>query len=153
MICKIREADNGSSADSQYILNQEFHITDYLERYGAHGEVRVATGAWNTGWHHGSGFTQWTGSTRQRQALERMEELSKRVHDTRWRAGELGVQDHEVQALLEEALWRLLRAETSCNVYWGEAWVDKAEHDLEASEQALNRAQAGMGLESSDVGC
>ena len=119
-------------------------ISDYLERYGPHGEVKVGTGAWNTGWHHGRGFTQWTGSLRQRQVLERMGELSKRVHDTRWRAGELGVQERDVQGWLEEALWRLLRAETSCNIYWGEAWVDKAEQDLEAAEQALTRARAGM---------
>ena len=117
------------------------------------GEVKVATGAWNTGWHHGSGFTQWTGSARQRQALERMTELSKRIHDARWRAGEMGMQERNVQGWLEEALWHLLRAETSCNIYWGEAWVDRAEVDLEEAEQALIRAQAGMVMEASDVGC
>ncbi len=128
-------------------------ISDYLERYGPHGEVKVGTGAWNTGWHHGRGFTQWTGSLRQRQVLERMQELSKRVHDTRWRAGELGVQGRDVHGWLEDALWRLLRAETSCNIFWGEAWVEKAEQDLEAAEQALIRARAGMDMESADVGC
>jgi len=128
-------------------------INDYLDRYGAHGEVKVATGAWNTGWHHGSGFTQWTGSARQRRTLERMQELSKRVHDARWRAGELGVQESDVQGWLEDALWRLLRAETSCNLYWGEDWVHKAEQDLDASEKDLIRALAGMEAESSDVGC
>lgn len=31
-------------------------IHDYLDRHGAHGEVRVPHGAWNTGWHHGADF-------------------------------------------------------------------------------------------------
>jgi alpha-amylase/alpha-mannosidase (GH57 family) len=128
-------------------------ITEYLDRFGAHGEVKVRTGAWNTGWHHGRDFTQWTGSLAQRQVLERIKDLSKRVHDTRWRAGELGVQDVAIKPLLEEALWRLLRAETSCNIYWGEAWVDKAEQDIAASEKALTRARADLDMEDSDIGC
>jgi len=33
-------------------------ISDYLNMHGAHGEVRVRTGAWNTGWHDGHGFIQ-----------------------------------------------------------------------------------------------
>ena len=37
-------------------------ISDYLKVHGAHGEVLVHTGAWNTGGHDGSGFVQWTGS-------------------------------------------------------------------------------------------
>ena len=37
----------------------------------AHGEVRVHPGAWNTGWHHGRDFTQWTGSQAQKDALAR----------------------------------------------------------------------------------
>jgi hypothetical protein len=113
----------------------------------------VNTGAWNTGWHHGKGFTQWTGSLRQRQALEAMAELSKSIHDTRWRAGELGALGGEGGALLEQALWRLLRAETSCNVYWGEAWVERAEADMGAAAESLARARAALSLEPSDIGC
>lgn len=128
-------------------------ITEYLDRFGVHGEVKVRTGAWNTGWHHGRGFTQWTGSLAQRKILERIKDLSKRVHDTRWRAGELGVQDASIKSLLDDAMWRLLRAETSCNVYWGNAWVDKAERDMDASEKSLTRARAEMDMEDSDIGC
>lgn len=115
-------------------------IDDYLDRYGAHGEVRVATGAWNTGWHHGHGFVQWTGSQAQRDALSRLAELSKAVHDARWRAGELYIQEPEVHHLLEQAFWRLLRAETSCNFFWGEAWVPRAYEDMQASQAYLDLA-------------
>ena len=51
-------------------------ISDYLRDHGAHGEVRVNTGAWNTGWHHGKGFTQWTGSEVQRATLQRYPRLT-----------------------------------------------------------------------------
>jgi hypothetical protein len=114
-------------------------ISDYLDIHGAHGEVRVRTGAWNTGWHHGRDFTQWTGSEAQRQTLAAYAELSKLIHDVRWQAGEEGITQGPRREAIEEALWRLLRAETSCNIYWGEAWVHRAEEDLEAARGALGR--------------
>ncbi|NEV60692.1 glycoside hydrolase family 57 [Thiorhodococcus minor] len=117
-------------------------VHDYLDAYGAHGEVRVRTGAWNTGWHHGRDFTQWTGSQRQCDTLAAFAELSKEVHDARWLAGERGVtEDGEAEAI-EFALWHLLMAETSCNLYWGEAWVPRAEAELQASRDDLARAIA-----------
>lgn len=119
-------------------------IDDYLDRYGAHGEVRVHTGAWNTGWHHGHGFVQWTGSQAQQEALMRARWLSHAVHDLRWHVGERLGADSEPARWGDEALWRLLRAETSCNYYWGEAWVDRAHRDLDASEHCLQRAQNGL---------
>jgi hypothetical protein len=32
---------------------------------------------------------------------------------------------------MEEAHWHLLRAETSCNFYWGESWIDRCHRDLD----------------------
>lgn len=116
-------------------------IDDYLDRHGAHGEVTVDTGAWNTGWHHGHGFVQWTGSQAQKDALARVAEVSRAVHDARWRAGQRPVRDPELDRLIEEAMWHLLRAETSCHIYWGEAWVDRAHRDLDVSEARLEAAR------------
>lgn len=121
-------------------------IPDYLDRYGVHGEVRVRTGAWNTGWHHGRDFTQWTGSRRQQDGIGAIHRLSREIHGLRWRATQQNRCDEAVQRPLEEALWRLLRAETSCNFYWGEAWVGRAEADLEAAREYLR--QAARALES-----
>jgi hypothetical protein len=45
-----------------------------------------------------------------------------------------------VNGLLEEAMWHLLRAETSCHFYWGEAWVQRCHRDLDTAEAALGRA-------------
>jgi len=121
-------------------------ISDYLNMHGAHGEVRVHTGAWNTGWHNGHGFTQWTGSERQRTALGAIETLSAAIQDTARRAAERGIADDAgFQRDLEEATWRLLRAETSCNFYWGEAWVHRSDADMAASWEALNHARARLG--------
>jgi hypothetical protein len=119
-------------------------IDDYLDRFGAHGEVRVGTGAWNTGWHHGHGFVQWTGSQAQKDALAHLQALSKTVHDAHWRAGEQHIQDPEVHHLLEQAMWRLLRAETSCHLFWGEAWVPRAYNEMRACEAYLEQASRKM---------
>jgi alpha-amylase/alpha-mannosidase (GH57 family) len=116
---------------------QPTFIDDYLNQHGAVGEVRVNTGAWNTGWHNGHGFLQWTGSEKQRATLAALPELSQQVHDARWRAGEQHETDPKVWERLEDAMWHLLRAETSCNYFWGEAWVDRAEADLAHVREAL----------------
>ena len=111
-------------------------ISEYIERHGVHSEVRVREGAWNTGWHHGRDFIQWTGSQTQKDALTRLETISAAFHR---RDEALASDDHdpEVSHTLADAHWRLLRAETSCNFYWGEDWVHRAHQDLDAVEAAL----------------
>ncbi|MEY6431072.1 glycoside hydrolase family 57 [Thioalkalicoccus limnaeus] len=114
-------------------------IGDYLDHHGPYGEVRVHTGAWNTGWHDGRDFTQWTGSLAQRDALAAVAELSTAIHAAR--AAEAMVKDGPlVVPELEEALRHLLQAETSCHFYWGEAWVPRAAGGLEAAWESLARA-------------
>jgi alpha-amylase/alpha-mannosidase (GH57 family) len=165
-------------------------IHNYLDAHGAHGEVRVATGAWNTGWHHGRGFTQWTGSQTQRDVIDRYALLSQRLHA--WRERQLGVEGRSADATgavaevaieaaaaatavtaadataeadaidattaappapppappaalperLDDAQWHLLRAETSCNIFWGEAWCYRAAADLDLTEGILNQLDA-----------
>jgi alpha-amylase/alpha-mannosidase (GH57 family) len=117
-------------------------ITDYLDRYGAHGVVNVRTGAWNTGWHHGRDFVQWTGSQDQKDALARVAEVSRAVNDVRVQAGDAWAGDPELDRELEGAVWHLLRAETSDNFFWGEAWVPRAYGDLDAALAHLERARA-----------
>jgi 4-alpha-glucanotransferase len=41
---------------------------------------------------------------------------------------------------VEQARWRVLRAETSCNFYWGEAWVQRCHDDLDDAEARLDQA-------------
>lgn len=116
-------------------------IQDYLDRFGTCGEVFVHEGAWNTGDHDGMGFTQWTGSQEQKDALQRILEISNGIHKMRWNQGEKGWPNQEVGNLLEQAMWHLLRAETSCNFYWGEHWVPRAHQDLDEAFYFLQAAQ------------
>ncbi len=116
-------------------------ISAYLDQYGAQGEVHVRTGAWNTGWHHGKGFTQWTGSEAQKRMLARYAHVSARLRASVQRGAALAPEDPGLIAVLEEARWRLLRAETSCNLFWGAAWVDRAAADLDAADTALADAE------------
>jgi 4-alpha-glucanotransferase len=117
-------------------------ISDYLERHGPHGWVTVGPGAWNTGWHHGTGFVQWTGSPAQQQALTRAAELSEAVDAARRNAIAIGVANPDLYRELEDALALVLRAETSCNFFWGDAWVKRCRDDLDQAIRHLQHADA-----------
>lgn len=119
-------------------------ITDYLDRFGAGGRVTVRRGAWNTDEHHGWNFHQWMGSQAQRDAMARVHEVSTLFHTLQAQAAK-HVDNHWLAQQLHEAHWHLLRAETSCHFYWGEAWVDKAHQDLDAALQHIEHAQAALG--------
>ncbi|WPL18930.1 Membrane-anchored protein predicted to be involved in regulation of amylopullulanase [Thiorhodovibrio winogradskyi] len=116
-------------------------IEDYLNSHGARGEVRIRAAAWNTGWHNGQGFTQWTGSEAQRRTYSAYQDLSRRLQATHERLA-MQLETPGVSEALETATWRLLRAETSCNTYWGEAWVERAEADLMAARAAIKEAES-----------
>ena len=115
-------------------------ISDYLDRYGADGWVTVNPGAWNTGEHHGAGFVQWTGSAAQRDALARVAQLSEAVHAT----ADAVNADATAAELVEQARWRVLRAQTSCNFFWGEAWVQRCHQDLDAATAHLDQAVSAL---------
>ncbi len=118
-------------------------IDDYLNAHGTQGYVTVREGAWNTGWHHGTGFLQWTGSQAQKDALQRVAQTSRAVQDLRQRAATNGKHDR-VRHELEQALWRVLRAETSCNFFWGEAWVSRTHQDLDEAWARIQRAESAL---------
>ena len=115
-------------------------IDDHLAAHGVYGEVSVGPGAWNTGWHDGTGFVQWTGSAAQRDALTRVAELSQAVHAAWRNAVGIAAVNPELYRLLQDAQWRVLRAQTSCNFYWGEAWVQRCHDDLDAASRLLDEA-------------
>ncbi len=115
-------------------------IDDYLDRYGARGEVTVRPGGWNTGPHDGAGFTQWIGSPAQQEALTRLDEISQAIHAARRNATGISVRDPDMYRLLEQAYWRVLRAETSCNFSWGEAWLHRCHDDLDWATHFLDQA-------------
>ena len=121
-------------------------ITEYLDRFGAHGRVRIERGAWDTGDHHGFDFTQWQGSQAQRDTMARIHDVSAEYHRLIEAAAHCqGGFDPELQRVLGEAHWHLLRAETSCNLFWGEAWVYRTHKDLDDVTWHLGEARASLG--------
>ena len=109
-------------------------IRDHLTEHPPYGEVRICEAAWNTGWHNGVGFTQWTGSAAQRAALAQIAATSSRIHKA------LAHATPESRSTLDTALTHLLRAQTSCNLYWGEAWVSHCLDDLNEAERLVDTA-------------
>jgi alpha-amylase/alpha-mannosidase (GH57 family) len=120
-------------------------IDDYLQQYGAVGEVHINTGAWNTGWHHGRDFIQWTGSEDQKGVLNRISITSQELELISQQLDGHNAPASDLQQHIDEARWRLLRAETSCNIFWGEAWVPRAHTDLEACWSEINLLKQHLG--------
>jgi len=114
-------------------------ISEHIDQHGTLGWVTVEPGAWNTGDHSGAGFVQWTGSSSQRDAVARVAQVSEAVQAA---AAKLNG-DAAAAERLEQARWRLLRAETSCNFYWGEAWVQRCHDDLDEAAAQLELAIHG----------
>lgn len=106
-------------------------VADHLARHPLGGEVRVRPGAWNTGWHDGVGFTQWTGTPAQRDALVRVRDVSRQFHAAANFAD-------PADPRIDHARHHLLQAQTSCNFYWGEAWVDRCHAELDRTLSALD---------------
>ncbi|MDZ7621902.1 MAG: glycoside hydrolase family 57 [Candidatus Competibacteraceae bacterium] len=119
---------------------QPIFIKDYLDEFGAEGEVTVGPGAWNTGWHDGRNFVQWTGSQSQKDALTRVGEISQAVQAALSNTEEIGADHPELLELLEKAHQAVLRAETSCHFFWGESWVSRCHADLDQACEYLERA-------------
>jgi len=120
-------------------------ISDYLNRFGAHGQVTVRRGAWNTDTHHGWDFHQWQGSWIQRDTMVRVHDLSREYHRVAGAAMRAHDSGPDLARIINEAHWHLLRAETSCNFYWGEAWVHKSHSDLDDVAWHLGEAKALLG--------
>lgn len=140
----LEDARSGGSIKPAY-------IHDYLDAFGALGSVNVETGAWNTEWHNGKDFSQWAGAPAQQETLHRIRKVSREIHRALTEAPqrELGRQEAEV---MSQAHQRLLRAETSCNFYWGDSWVSRAHRDLDEAESTLARFRAKKYLMDADPG-
>ena len=137
-----REALDAIRADQSVM--RPMLINDYLDRFGAAGRVTVRRGAWNTDTHHGWDFHQWQGSQAQRDALARIHQVSEAFHALHNQpAAQYG--NPAVRHELEQAHWRLLRAETSCNFYWGEAWMSKTHQDLDKAAYHIAQVRSALG--------
>jgi alpha-amylase/alpha-mannosidase (GH57 family) len=124
------------------------HIPEFLKRYPPAEEVDIESGAWNTGEHSGSGFTQWTGSLLQKKGLVEIRRAShyyRQVKRTIEERGAAGAGAHQAGELVARAYDHLLTAETSCNFFWGSHWVHRSFDDLERAYALLDQAMSVIG--------
>ncbi|TCT21335.1 glycoside hydrolase family 57 [Thiobaca trueperi] len=134
-------------------------LSQYLAQVRPQAQAQVQSGAWNVGSNSGEELSQWTGSAHQNEALAAVQRLSERY----W---ELCRCQSDVYGLASAAMFRarrlILEAETSCFLFWGEAWMPylqartgSAETALSEVEDALKEqsdsATAGTGAPPADV--
>lgn len=115
-------------------------ISEYLRDHPPVAEALVRTGAWNVGSTSGFDFSQWAGTETQRQAVEKICSVSARY----WR---LKNQEEWLSPKGRQALVRarelILEGETSCFLFWGDAWVPELYKRTASAERYLAEAELG----------
>jgi len=117
-------------------------ISEHLNKNKPKGNVEVRTGAWNVGTTDGYDFSQWEGSETQKRAMREVWEISTHYHQlmeesTRKREGNPLKAKH----LLKQADEWILRAETSCYFFWGDAWIPKVYTNITQARHYLSEAE------------
>lgn len=119
-------------------------LSRYLKLHPPSARAQVQTGAWNASSGSGADFSQWAGTESQRKAGTVIQELSRQYWDLRRQADGM---DAAGRAALERGRRMILEAETSCFLFWGDAWIPylyeriaPARRELEQAEQALLNA-------------
>jgi hypothetical protein len=115
-------------------------ISDFLKVNPPESEVVVRTGAWNVADTSGYDFSHWDGSPAQREAIEKVFEVSRRY----WSLRRSGVPD-EFLDKLEEARGVILESETSCFLYWGDAWIPMLHERTVRAERILKDIETHAG--------
>ncbi len=100
-------------------------ISTYIEENPPETYVAVRTDAWNVANTSGYDFSQWQGSEKQRKGIEELWATSREYHRLGRRIP--GIEEH------------ILRAETSCNLFWGDAWVHRLYEDTKEAKRLMER--------------
>ena len=112
-------------------------LTAYLAEHPAGVGAHVQTGAWNVGSTSGHDFAQWAGSPTQRAAVEAVRDLSRRYHEVVALAGRAPA---KVRRVIERTHALLLEAETSCYLFWGDAWIPQLYERTRPAEALIEEA-------------
>ena len=116
-------------------------LSTYLERHPPTTEAQVQTGAWNVGSTSGYDFGQWIGSESQRRAGEAVIQASRRYWELSRQGSRLGP---DAGAALAEARSLILEAETSCFLFWGDAWLPQLDARIGSAGLALDRVAEAL---------
>jgi alpha-amylase/alpha-mannosidase (GH57 family) len=106
-------------------------LSDSLRHSRPSREAQVQTGAWNVGSTSGYDFSQWAGTDAQRKAIERIFDVSRRY----W-ALETEHEPGRERAALENVRRVILESETSCFLFWGDAWIPRL-YELTARAEGM----------------
>ena len=87
----------------------------------------------------GYDFSQWSGSASQRKALEEIWELSRSYQEL-VKASPVGKSPQSSASALAQAREYILRAETSCYLFWGDAWIPKLYEETRMARDLLRQA-------------
>jgi hypothetical protein len=113
-------------------------LSEYLKQIRPMAHAKVQTGAWSVGSSPGEELARWGGSEPQQRAVAEVARLSTRywVLTGRRVPGATGADEP-----LARARRLILEAETSCFLFWGEAWIPHLYSRTHAAERALDEAE------------
>ncbi|MBK1720666.1 glycoside hydrolase family 57 [Thiocystis violacea] len=118
-------------------------LSDYLEPARHAARARVQTGAWNVGCLSGDDLSRWAGSPSQRAAVAEVSRLSQRY----WA---LCRDCQSVYQVAGDAMVRarrlILEAETSCFLFWGDAWIPHLYARTGPADEALSQVEEALRL-------
>jgi hypothetical protein len=114
-------------------------ISDYLRGHSAKSDVRVQTGAWNVAQTSGRDFSQWAGTDTQKRAIAEVFRLSARCREL-----SAGAMTKPVRDDLADARHLLLESETSCYLFWGDAWVPRLLERTSRVAEILDRVESAQ---------
>lgn len=117
-------------------------ISRYLRDHPPVAEATVRTGAWNVGSTSGLDLSQWAGTDSQKKAVEKIRQVSDRYWRLKSRENRLSAHGKEA---LDKARRLILEGETSCFLFWGDAWVPELYKRTEPAERFLAEAEAELG--------
>jgi hypothetical protein len=113
-------------------------ISEYLEKHPPTTRCQVQTGAWNVGATSGFDFQQWDASDRQKAAAQAIHDLSSRYWALRRMEKQLGSRGRQAMRRARELI---LEAETSCFLFWGDAWIPRLHERTARAGSALRQAE------------
>lgn len=117
-------------------------LSRYLDKNPPTAHARVQTGSWSLGSPAGQEFVRWAGSDAQRKAAQAIRDLSQRYWDIKRSQADLG---DEGRQALARARTLILESQTSCFLFWGEAWIPYLYERAVAADRILEQAIGHLG--------
>jgi hypothetical protein len=116
-------------------------LSDYLETHSPSAHARVQTGAWNVGSTPADDFSRWMGSESQKKAASVVQDLSRRYWDIERRRNKLGQAGRRA---LARARALILESQTSCFLFWGDAWIPYLYQRTVPADRELTEAERDL---------